>query len=438
MIAVIVLDVVLAPPSASGDPWDAPSRQVWGSGTELVSVDVPGVDAGFNSRGNAVSADGRYVAFASVVKWDPDDDNNRWDIYLRDRAEGTTVLISRGLDGTAGDEHSDAPSISADGRYVVFYSSASDLVVAAEPHPVGQYDIYRHDTQTGVTELVSVARNGGWGNGQSIEQSLSASGELVAFTSTSSNLVSHDTNSKRDVFRRDMVRGTTERVSVSYTGEQLARPSLEPSISGSGTLVAFVSYDSAVVRVDDDRRRDVFVRDLVEETNSAVSVTSDEAPVVRASAYPTFSGNGRCVAFESDAPGLTGRNRLDTVDIFVRDLVKGSTRLVSRSSSGNPGNDDSHGASINQTCRLVAFNSGATNLVPLMSHPYAGHVYVRNLDRRTTRWVSVPYDPSLSLKLYAYGAHISADGSVVAFDSSWKSLVPGDVDQSEDVFVRRR
>src|SRR5688572_4209052 len=180
--------------------------------TERVSVGSGGSQGDGTSHASAISADGRYVAFASwASNLVAGDTNGSGDVFVRDRQTGTTERVSVASGGSEGDADSWEPAISADGRYVAFSSSASNLV---PDDTNGTFDVFIRDRQTGTTERVSVASDGSEGNAGSWEPVIGADGPDVAFSSLADNLVPGDTNGVMDVFVRDRQAGTTERISV--------------------------------------------------------------------------------------------------------------------------------------------------------------------------------------------------------------------------------
>ena len=169
----------------------------------------------------AVSADGRVVAFASyAANLVAGDTNDTIDVFVHDRQSGVTTRVSVGSDGAQGNAISEAPALSADGRYVAFESAASTLVPGDTN---GTIDVFVHDRVTGTTSRESIATDGsptvGFG-AASQHPSLSADGRFVAFASSSSALVAGDTNNTTDIFVRDRSTGTTTRVSMTPDGGQ--------------------------------------------------------------------------------------------------------------------------------------------------------------------------------------------------------------------------
>ena len=213
--------------------------------TERVSVASNGGQADSSSVNPAVSADGRFVAFESdASNLVGGDTNGLNDIFVHDRQTGTTERVSVATGGTEANGVSYTPAISADGRFVAFYSNATNLVGGDTN---GTSDVFVHDRQTGTTERVSVATGGAEANGGSSTAAISADGRFVAFHSDATNLVSGDTNGARDIFVHDRQTGTTERVSVATGGAQANSGSANPAISADGRFVAFYSVATNLV-----------------------------------------------------------------------------------------------------------------------------------------------------------------------------------------------
>lgn len=207
--------------------------------TTRVSVGGGGLQSNGNSYRSVMSADGRWVAFDSyATNLVSDDTNGAGDIFLHDRQTGATTRVSVGAGGTQGSSHSLYPSISADGRWIAFDSSAGNLVPGDTN---GNWDAFVHDRLTGTTTRVSVGAGGVEGNHGSGAAAISADGRWVAFSSPASNLVPNDTNSRIDVFVHDRQTGATTRASVGPGGVQGNGNSWNPAISADGRAVAFAS-----------------------------------------------------------------------------------------------------------------------------------------------------------------------------------------------------
>ncbi len=402
--------------------------------TTQVSVTRRGGDPERESLAPAISADGRYVAFESFAGDLVPDDHTIYgfDIFVRDLASGTTVRASVDTGGGDPNDQSYAPSISADGRYVAFYSYASDLL---HEDGNGFSDIFVRDLVAGTTVRASVDTGDGDPNSASGPLSINADGRYVAFYSEASDLVQGDGNHVPDIFVRDMVAGTTVRASVDTGGGDPNNVSYGPSVSADGRYVAFYSYASDLVQGDGNGAPDIFVRDLVAGTTVQASVDTGGGDPHGSSYEPAISADGLYVAFFSWASDLIQRDRNRLPDIFVRDLVAGTTVRASVDTGGGDPNNVSYGPSVSADGRYVAFYSWASDLVPGGGNGFS-HIFVRDLVAGTTVRASVDTgggDPNGG----SYDPVISADGRYVASSSNAGDLVPGRGDKGSDVFIAR-
>ena len=229
--------------------------------TTRVSVASGGTEGSGTSWAPAISADGRYVAFSSsapnLVAFDS---NGTRDVFVHYQRLGQTTRVSVGLGGNQGDGESDAPSISADGRYVAFYSGSTNLVLGDTNDTA---DVFVHNRSTGQTTRVSITSGGTQGNGQSLNPSISANGDIVAFYSDSNNLVAGDTNNVDDVFVHVRGAGHTSRVSVATDGTEGNSYSYWPSISADGlSVVLSIGSDQSRERGRQRVRRRLPSQDL--------------------------------------------------------------------------------------------------------------------------------------------------------------------------------
>jgi Tol biopolymer transport system component len=403
------------------------------------SVDRSGGDSNGSSVGPFLSADGRYVAFRSVASdLVPGDGNARSDVFVRDLRAGTTTRVS--VDTAGGDPNgeSDGGWISADGRYIGFYSFASDLVPGDGN---GVADVFVRDRQAGTTTRVSADTAGGDANDGSFGGSISADGRSVAFHSFASDLVADDGTmgpGGRDVFVRDLQTGTTTRASVDTSGGDPNDISANPVVSADGRHVAFYSYASDLVPGDGTvgfLGADVFVRDLQTGVTTRASVdTSGGDPNDHSPAAPSISADGRYVAFQSFASDLVPGDGNDQPDVFVRDMQAATTTRVSADMTGGDANDDCGEPSMSADGRYVAFRSVADDIVPGDTNGQVD-VFVRDMQTNATARVSTDvFDRQANG--HSFAPSISADGRYVAFDSVASNLVGGDGNQAYDVFVR--
>jgi Tol biopolymer transport system component len=402
------------------------------SPTSRVSVSTAGAQANGHSLAAAISADGRYVAFySSATNLVPGDTNGARDVFLRDTGTGKTTRVSVDSSGAQANGDSFAPSITADGRYVAFYSDASNLV-AGDTNNAD--DVFVHDTQTGATARVSIGA-GGQADGGSYSPSISADGRYVAFLSDATNLVPGDTNRLRDVFVHDSVTGATTRVDVSTSGDQaLGGPSASPVISADGRFVAFSSFAYSLIMVDTNFESDIFVHDMQTGTTTRVSVDDGGFEVDGNSFDPSLSADGRFVAFDSDAFSLVPEDANDSIDVFVYDQATGLQQRVSVDDAGGEADDSSQRPSISSDGRFVAFSSEASNLVPGDTNGSIDDFVHDTISGATTR-ISVTSSGADSDGDSLRPA-LSANGHFAAFDSQATNLVGGDTNGFSDVFLR--
>ena len=391
-----------------------------------------GRQANFVSEQDAVSRHGRYVAFVSgASNLVAGDTNGVADVFVRDRLAAVTRRVSVGLAGRQADDTSHGPAISADGRFVAFMSFASNLV-AGDTNRF--QDVFVRDQLAGVTRRVSVGPGGRQANSSSQRPvRISADGRFVAFTSSASNLVRGDTNGVADVFVRDLLAGVTRRVSVGPGGRQADGGSGGAAISADGRFVAFGSAASNLVRGDTNGFQDVLVRDLLAGVTRRVSVGLAGRQADGSSFAEAVSADGRFVAFTSFASNLVRGDTNGVADVFVRDLLAGVTRRVSVGPGGRQADDGSGGAAISADGRFVAFGSDASNLVRGDTNGFQD-VFVRDLLAGVTRRVSVGSGGQGNS--FSSTAAISPDGRSVAFTSFASNLVAGDTNGVSDVFVR--
>ena len=271
-------------------------------------------------------------------------------------------------------------------------------------------------------------------DGGSILPEISGDGRSVVFMSDSTALVDGDTNDVSDTFVRDLATGRLERVSVSSTGEQGNAPSLSGSISGDGRFVAFRSEATNLVRGDTNGRSDIFLRDRTEGTTIRISVASDGTQANGESDSAAISADGRFVAFRSAASNLVSGDTNGLPDIFVYDVTRQTVSRLSISSSGAQSNGDSRNPAISADGSRVVYSSIASSLARGDTNR-TWDVFMRDTVTHTTQIVSVSTDGREG-NLASVFPSISPDGSVVAFVSSATNLVSGDTNRARDVFVR--
>jgi RHS repeat-associated protein len=398
--------------------------------TIRASTDSSGVQGNGASTSAAMSADGRWVAFTSAASnLVSGDTNAATDVFVRDRLTGAVERASVSSTGAQANGASELPTISADGRYVAFRSLASNLVSGDTN---AAWDIFVHDRATGVTERVSVSSSGGQGTGTNRDPALSADGRYVAFASTSANLVSGDTNGVQDIFVHDRLTGATTRISVDSAGVQGNADSSNPSISADSHLVGFDSTSTNLVSGDTNAARDVFLRDRTANTTSRLSVSSSGAQSNGDSARAHVSASGSLVAFESGASNLVSGDTNARNDIFLRNRSANTTTRIDLRPGGVQTSRDSDFPTISADGRYVAYYSTDTGLVTGDTNA-VGDVF--ELDRNTGTTSRVSVDSSGVQGNGNSTTPTLADNGSVAFESDASNLVTGDTNAATDLVV---
>jgi len=399
-------------------------------GTELISVSSSQVGANDESSAAAFTRDGRFVVFESAAtNLVPNDTNAKRDIFLRDRLLHTTVRVSVSTSGTEANGDSFSPSISKDGKLVVFASNASNLV--AESTGYGQ--VYLRNLETNETRCISVNAAGEMGNTYGASPMISADGKYAVFQSYASNLVSDDNNEKDDIFLCNLQSHAIERVSISSNGDQADRMSYSAAVDGNGSHVVFQSQATNLVTNDHNDASDVFLRDIQKRTTVRISVSSDNSEANYASGSPSINEDGRYVVFSSSANNLVANDTNDKTDIFLRDIESNTTKRLSISSASEQANDSSYYPHISSYGAYVVFDSFASNLVPTLGATPYSQVYIHDVKSGRTACIS----KNLSGE-YAGGTSnwpFVGSGKYVSFQSYASDIVSNDTNGKRDIFL---
>jgi Tol biopolymer transport system component len=310
--------------------------------TELVSVALGGGAADGDSQHPSVSADGSRVAFDSVATNLVAADGGISDVFVRDMATETTVRVSESTGGGEASGDSFNPAISADGAYVAFESRGDDLIPGGTAP--GFQHVYRRLLPAGPVDLVSVDESGAEAAGGLVggeQPSISADGSVVAFASDSP-LTSGDLSPYKDVFVRDfsgvappfVVRVSLEDPAYPFADGDASDDSAEPSLSADGRYVAFSSNAPDIVIPDTNPLSDIYLFDRQAGTTIRCSVNSFGVQGNQGSVNPSIAGDGRSIAFESEAFNLASGDSNGTADIYLRDLARGTTIRLSVSTRG--------------------------------------------------------------------------------------------------------
>jgi len=296
----------------------------------------------------SISSDGRFVLFSgssSIQNY----------IFIRDWQAGTTERVDVASDGTPANNSSIEPSVSSDGRFVAFISPATNLV----PNGPAMYEVYVRDRKLGLTFLASAAADGTPANAACDTTAISADGRFVAFLSRATNLTSLNTNGIQQAFLRDMQTGQTFLLSIGVDGNPANQDVLgeigqygPPVLSADGRFAVFGTTATNLVAQAADERGHVFLRDSQAQTTRLVDTDPSGNPLGFnfSIGYQSVSADGRFVVYQ------------DFDHILVRDMLTGQTQAISVAPDGTPGNGTSAYPSLSSGGGLVAFQSAATNL----------------------------------------------------------------------------
>lgn len=462
--------------------------------TLLVSVSTGGGVANGACRGSAMTPDGRYVAFISGANnLVAGDTNGIADVFVRDLQAGTTVLASAGAQGgqQLSIPNESAPELSADGRYVLFHSTASNLLqnvtttndlyvrdlangltfqasagalpaiesvtgtnialtfnyafsadgqyVAYEASPPGSFAglILRYNLATGATDLVHTnAAVTSTTDGYSLD--MTPDGRLIAFIANTNGAASGDSC----VLVWDAQTGSSTLASGAPDGTVPAVSTCDsPVLSPDGRFVAFLSSAAGLVTNALHGDYQCYLRDLQARTTVLINADTNGAGwALTSMPVPFLDAAGQTVAFEAPDGSLVAGDHNRSYDVFVRDVAAASNELVSVRDPAFPSLSPNGPSELSPSCasadgRMIVFASAATDLV-LNDTNGATDVFVRDLLTGSNILVSVAADGVTPGDGISFEPSISADGRYVVFTSAADNLVPGDTNNATDVFVR--
>lgn len=452
----------------------------------LVSGNRTGVGNNLEATAPSLSADGRVVAFQSYDgDLVADDFNGVCDVFTRDLFAGITELVSRRVETLLSRTSLSRAGIgttpvSSDGRCVLFASTANNLVTNDTQ---SLENLYVRDLWIGSNQIVTASLDGvTCGNGMNFTPAISGNGRWVVFQSTSTNLVTGDTNSYADLFVRDLFAGNTYPVSKSWRGASANQFSVNPAVSSNGQFVVFQSLASNITPLDANTSLDVFVRDLILLTNIALSVNPLTGQCVGAQAStgpfnvtpypPLITPDGQWAVLWSMVNLTTNVAPTGTPGLYAKQIQTGLTLALgfptngvvlagNRSAVLSPGgrfvaftttNDligifdfsaptnvsalgKGKNPSLSVDGRWLAFESPATNWGVNPGNS-ASDIFVQDRQQNIVRLVSANHIGTASGNGPSTSGLISADGRFVVFQSLANDLVNLDSNGRWDVFVR--
>jgi hypothetical protein len=410
----------------------ARARQCDGScETLLVSANTSGAISNGSSYYPFVSANGRFVVFWSTsTDLVANDTNDMFDVFVRDLQNGTTSIASLAFNGAPANGHSISGPMTPDGRYVLFSSKADNLVLGDTNF---HYDVFLRDRVNATTTRESVGSAGEQGNSDSFARGISTDGRWVLFDSWAGTLVPGDTNIKFDVFVRDRTTGVTTRESVSSTGIEGNDDSTASGISDDGRFVLFSSKAFTLVPGDTNVYSDVFLRDRSTSTTVRISVGPGGVQATAPSYSGALSSDGNWAVFTSNAPNLVPGDVNGKADVFRYERATGSLELISVGTTGMQVDGGVLDDGISLDGRFAYIESFATNLV---AGDVNGFQDVFALGDGQVQLVSLS-SAGVQGNADSYNVAANADGTTIVFESNASNLVSGDTNGFRDVFVRR-
>lgn len=401
--------------------------------TRRLSVRNNGTEGNDESDGyiDDLSNDGRVAVFSSDAdNLVPNDENSAEDIFVHDMTLDKTMRVSVSSSGEEADEPSSGPSISGNGRYVAFTSEATNLV---DNDTNGVADIFRYDLLTGKTRRASLKSNNAEGILAAGDQpDFSRNGRFVVFY-TSAQLVGKDENDDADIYLRDMKQRRTMLISKRRNGNAVNDgASFYPTISEDGRLIAYQSTSSELVRNDSNDTTDIFFFNLDTDNTRRISVRNNGSEIMLHSEYPSMSGDGQLVAFDS-AGKLTSADKNAQTDIYLWNRNTGEVRLITKDKNGNALNMGANYASISPNGRMIGFYSYSTDVI---NNDPPGNFSAYAYDRKREKTILVDRKTSGEAgngESYVIG--ISRDGRFVLIGTD-SALAGNDLNTTYDVYRR--
>ena len=403
--------------------------------TSLISIDTVNsgqTNADGSSTDLSISANGQFIAFQSrATDLVVNDNNGKQDIFVRDTKSSNIERVNVSPNGIEADQDSESPDISGDGKLIVFSSAAENLV----PGDTNlKKDIFLRNRLTGNTILVSHSYTGSGANNISINPSISADGRYIVFESSASNLVPNDTNGYRDIFLYDNESDQLKIISINNNGEQGDRNSRDPQISADGRFVTYKSFARNLTTGDSNSSSDIFIYEINTGVTSLISKDSSGILGNNHSGSPTLSGDGRYVVFQSSASNLVPGDSNSVDDIFLHDNITGVTERISVDSLGGEANGDSSNPSISANGQYISFESLASNLVTDDTNSQKD-IFSHDRQTSATTRLSVKSNTGAEINNSSQIPKISFNGRYTSFASNASNLVPDDTNGYEDIFL---
>lgn len=409
---------------------------------EVIDVNSGGIAANQGTYGNSsISDDGRYVVFQSyATNLDAGKTNpGQMDIFLRDRQNGTTVLVSKTPGGVEGNNYSENPRISGNGTKILFSSHASDLVANDTNNNI---DLFSYDIATGNVARVSVDENGNEASdGYDVNGKISDDGTKIALATTHTLSALDNNSGSPDIYLYDTAMpGTVDMATVSYNTAPSSR-SLFPTLSSDGNLVLFESRANNLTPLDIQNYTNIFLHNRTANTNILISKALGGVAPDGNSGSARMSADNKFIVFQSNANNLDVIDTNINPDIFLYDVTADTVSLISKATDGTVSDSYSRQPSISADGRYITYVSEGTNLVANDTNNEADVFLYDRITQTTTR-VNVDssgneaHKPTSDSNPAASRPQITADGTKVIFSSFQSNLVANDTNNAEDIFVR--
>ncbi|GIE99951.1 PD40 domain-containing protein [Paractinoplanes rishiriensis] len=387
--------------------------------TVRVSQAADGAEPDSNSTDPAITPDGRYVLFGSnATNLIPGDTNGVRDLFVRDAATGELDLVTRGLNGAQSNGAAYNGRISDNGRFVAYWSAASNL---APDDTNGVDDIFVYDRQTASTTRLP------GGLYEATFPDISGTGRYVAY-STRSALLPEDTDLFSDLYLWDR---TTKAVTLLVDGGDGENSS--PVMSSNGRWITFTSSSTNLTKDTVASGNNSYLLDRTTGTVTLVSKASDGTPASVGSYPQSISDNGRYIAFTSAATNLVAGDENGETDVFLHDRVTGRTVAASSTPDGATGDGASYDPDVSPDGRYVSYFSLSQNLTGEALPEWDIHTYLYDRVNGTNTVVSLPAEGAGSGG--GWTSAVSSGGRFVAYESFGNGLVDGDTNDEMDIFV---
>ncbi len=325
-----------------------------------LSVSNSGDPGNANSLRADIDSNGTLAVFESFANNLTANSGSKGNIFLRNITNNITTLVSKTHDGSIPNGISSLSQISGNGKYIVFHSRATNLA----PNDNNQFrDIFIFDVVNNSVQLISSSPDGSSANGDSNSPSISDDGRYISYISVANNIDPIDDNNKYDVFLWDRETGTSELISKTFDGSPLVANNRNPYISGNGKYIAFISDAKNLVAGTNATFRHVFLYNKTTDSIILISKSSEGIQANNVSLIPKMSNNGRFVSYVSKASNLVSNDSNDSSDLFVYDTILGTTERVSLTHQGQQLNANIDFVSaINDNGEMLTFSSSASNL----------------------------------------------------------------------------